>query len=94
MIPLITSEKEPEPLSESTLTAKIEAFVAGPNLLEKLSEIPIVGNAVFGLHSGGGASSVGAMAISIGVGITAEGGKPGGTSGEGLVLDVDSGIDT
>ena len=95
LIPLIMSENAPDPLSESTLTAKSEALVAGPNFLEKLSDLEVPGRrAVVGLLSGGGASGVRAMTISVGVGITAERGEPGGTSSERRVLDEDSGVDT
>ena len=37
---------------------------------------------------------MGTMAVSISIGITAEGGEPGSTPGEGQVIDEDSGIDT
>jgi hypothetical protein len=54
----------------------------------------VAGGAVFDLHSGGGASGVGSVAIPIGVGMTAKGSKPGSTSSETLVIDEYSGIDT
>ena len=88
------SEKEPDPSSSSTLTAKIEALVAGPNLLDKMLESPVPGDRVFCLHSGGDASDVGTVAISIGVSMTAKGGKPGSTSTERFMLDKYPGVDT
>ena len=88
------SEKAPEPSSESTLTAKIEAPVAGPNLLDKMLESLIPGDDVLGLRSGGGASGVGTMTISIGVGKTAKGGKPCSTSSESRMLNEYPGINT
>ncbi len=88
------SEKAPDPSSESTLTAKIEALVAGPNSLDKMTlELLVTGDVVFGLRSGGGASGVGTVAISISVGMTAKGGKPCRTSSESLMLDKYSGVD-
>ena len=57
-------------------------------------ESPASGDRVFRLHSGGNASDVGTVAISIGVSMTAEGGKPGGTSSERLMLDKYPGVDT
>ena len=68
--------------------------MAGPNLLGKLSDIPVGDGAVFGLHSGSRTSGVGTMAISVGVRRIDEGGKPFRTSSEGLRIDEDSGIDT
>jgi hypothetical protein len=89
------SENAPDPSSESTLTAKIEALVAGPNLLDKMLEIRgLPGDVVFGLLSGGGASGVCTVAISILLRITAKGGKPGRTPTETLMLDEYAGIDT
>ena len=94
LIPLMMSENAPDPSSESTLMAKIEALEAGPNLLERLSELDVPGDSLFGLRSSGGTGSVGAMATSIGVRITTESGEPGGTSSESRVLDEDSGVNT
>ena len=65
-----------------------------PETTRNLVKTPIEGDAVFGLHSGSDASSMGTMAISISVRITTEGGKPCCTSGEGGMIDVDSSIDT
>jgi len=59
-----------------------------------VSESGVSGGAIFDLHSGGGASGVGTVAISILSRITAKGGKPGATSSEGLMLDKYPGIDT
>ena len=90
----MTSETAPDPSSESTLTAKIEALEAGPNLLDEMLESLIPGDRVFGLRSGGDARGVGTVAISIGVGMTAKGGKPCRTSSESLMLDKYSGANT
>jgi len=68
--------------------------VAGPNLLGRLLGIPVGDDAVCDLRSGSGTSGVGTMAISISVGVIAEGGKPFRTSSEGPVIDEDSCIDT
>ena len=38
------SEKEPDPSSESTLMAKTEALVAGPNLLHKMLDVRVTGS--------------------------------------------------
>ena len=57
-------------------------------------ESPVPSDRVFCLLSGGDASDVGTVAISIGVSMTAKGGKPGSTSSERLVLDKDPGVDT
>lgn len=65
-----------------------------PEFTRKIVRIGAPGGAISGLHSSGGTSGVGTMAISIGVGKRAKGGKPGGTSSEGRVLDKYSGIDT
>ena len=88
------SEKAPDPSSESTLTAKSEAPVAGPKELNKVLESLTPGDDVFGLHSGRGASGVGTMTISISVGKTAKGCKPCSTVGESRVLSEYSGVNT